>query len=95
MLMQTPFSAEGIITNIYTDANGTRHISLHRMPDSAGLWRYAATTLLLAVLIICSLYNGVQALRRYQRHRTRLADIQRYYDSCFNPTLIPTPENMI
>ncbi|MDF3006696.1 MAG: Intracellular growth attenuator protein igaA [Enterobacter kobei] len=95
MLMQTPFSAEGIITNIYTDANGTRHISLHRMPDSAGLWRYAATTLLLAALIICSLYNGVQALRRYQRHRTRLADIQRYYDSCFNPTLIPTPENMI
>ncbi|WP_251277343.1 IgaA/UmoB family intracellular growth attenuator, partial [Enterobacter hormaechei] len=40
MLMQTPFSAEGIVTSIYTDANGTRHIGLHRMPDSAGLWRY-------------------------------------------------------
>ncbi len=37
MLMQTPFSAEGIVTSLYTDANGTRHIGLHRMPDSAGL----------------------------------------------------------
>lgn len=38
--MQTPFSAEGIVTTLFTDANGTRHIGLHRMPDSAGLWRY-------------------------------------------------------
>ena len=95
MLMQTPFSAEGIITNLYTDANGTRHISLHRMPDSAGLWRYAGTALLLIAMILCSLYNGIQALRRFQRHRSRLADIQHYYDNCLNPQLIPAPDNII
>lgn len=60
MLMQTPFTAEGIITNISTDANGTRHISLHRMPNSTtGLWRYVSTALLLLAMIICCVYNGV------------------------------------
>ncbi|WP_318390207.1 intracellular growth attenuator family protein [Enterobacter sp.] len=95
MLMQTPFSAEGIITNLYTDANGTRHISLHRMPDSAGLWRYTGTALLLLAMIVCSLYNGIQAIRRFHRHRSRLADIQNYYDSCLNPTLIAAPDNIL
>jgi hypothetical protein len=94
MLMQTPFSAEGIITNISTDANGTRHVSLHRIPDASGLWRYIGTTLLLLAMIVCSLYNGVQALRRYQRNRTRLADIQQYYENCLNPKLIPAPESL-
>lgn len=94
MLMQTPFSAEGIITNISTDANGTRHISIHRIPDASGLWRYVSTTLLLLAMIVCSLYNGVLALRRYQRNRTRLAEIQRYYENCLNPQLIPSPESL-
>jgi hypothetical protein len=94
MLMQTPFSAEGIITNIATDANGTRHISLHRIPDASGLWRYVSTTLLMLAMILCSLYNGVLALRRYQRNRTRLTDIQQYYDNCLNPKLIPAPESL-
>lgn len=94
MLMQTPFRAEGIITNIYTDANGTRHISLHRMPDASGLWRYAGTTLLLVAMVICSLYNGVLALRRYQRNRTRIEEIQQYYASCLNPQFLPTQDSL-
>ncbi len=92
MLMHTPFTAEGIVTKLFTDANGTQHISLHRMPDRAELWRYMATTLLMLAMIICALYNGVLALRRYQRNRTRLAQIHKYYDSCLNPVLIPSPD---
>ncbi len=95
MLMQTPFSAEGIITNISTDANGTRHVSLHRMPDSStGLWRYISTAFLLLAMVICCIYNGVQALRRYHRNRTRLAEIQQYYENCLNPGLIPAPDSL-
>lgn len=95
MLMQTPFSAEGIITNISTDANGTRHVSLHRMPDSTtGLWRYISTAFLLLAMVICCVYNGVQALRRYHRNRTRLAEIQQYYENCLNPGLIPAPDSL-
>lgn len=95
MLMQTPFSAEGIITNISTDANGTRHISLHRMPDSStGLWRYVSTSLLLLAMIFCCSYNSVQAIRRYHRNRSRLAEIQQYYENCLNPRLIPSPDSL-
>ncbi|MEJ8323272.1 intracellular growth attenuator family protein [Kosakonia sacchari] len=94
MLMQTPFRAEGIITNIYTDANGTKHISLHRMPDASGLWRYVGTTLLLVAMVICSLYNGMLALRRYQRNRTRIEEIQQYYASCLNPQFLPTQDSL-
>ncbi|MEH0887523.1 intracellular growth attenuator family protein [Enterobacter sp. UNJFSC 003] len=95
MLMRTPFSAEGIVTGIYTDANGTRHIDLHRMPDSAGLWRYVGTSLLMMAMLVCIFWNGFMALRRYQRARTRLADIQQYYENCLNPTLIPSPDSLI
>ena len=95
MLMRTPFSAEGIVTGIFTDANGTRHIDLHSMPDSAGLWRYIGTSLLILAMLISIIWNGFMALRRYQRSRTRLADIQQYYESCLNPKLIPTPESLI
>lgn len=89
MLMHTPFSAEGIVTNVYTDANGTKHINLHRIPDSAGLWRYLGTTLLFLSLLICGIWNGVLAMRRHQLNRTRLSDIQKYYESCLNPVLTP------
>ena len=92
MLMHTPFTAEGIVTNMSTDANGTQHISLHRIPDKSGLWRYVSTTLLLLAMIACCLWNGLQAARRYHRHRMRMADIQKYYESCMNPVLIPSPE---
>ncbi|EBK2138172.1 intracellular growth attenuator family protein, partial [Salmonella enterica subsp. enterica serovar Enteritidis] len=43
----------------------------------------------------CTLYNGVQAFRRYQRHRTRMMEIQQYYESCLNPKLISAPESLI
>ncbi len=34
MLMHTPFNAEGIVTKIFTDANGTQHIGLRPDPGS-------------------------------------------------------------
>ncbi len=71
MLMHTPFHAEGIVTNLFTDANGTQHINLHRIPDRSGLWRYLGITLLLLSMLGCMAYHGIQALRRYQRHRQR------------------------
>ena len=95
MLMQTPFSAEGIVTTLFTDANGTRHIGLHRMPDSAGLWRYIGTSLLLIAMLACIVWNGYQAVRRYQRSRTRLAEIQAYYENCLNPKLLSSSESLI
>ncbi len=95
MLMNTPFSAEGIVTGIFTDANGTRHIDLHRMPDSAGLWRYVGTSLLMVAMLACIFWNGYLALRRYQRARARLAGIQQYYEECLNPKLISAPESLI
>lgn len=95
MLMQTPFSAEGIVTTLFTDANGTRHIGLHRMSDSAGLWRYVGTSLLLIAMLACIVWNGYQAVRRYQRSRTRLAEIQAYYENCLNPKLISSSEGLI
>lgn len=88
MLMHTPFNAEGIVTKIFTDANGTQHIGLHPIPDRSGLWRYLSTTLLLLTMLGSDIYNGVQAWRRYQRHRTRMMKIQAYYESCLNPQLI-------
>ncbi|SQB36989.1 Intracellular growth attenuator protein igaA [Citrobacter koseri] len=91
MLMQTPFSAEGIVTRVYTDANGTQHIGLHRIPDRSGLWRYLGTTLLMLTMLGCAAYNGIQAFRRYQRNRTRMAEIQEYYENCLNPKLIASP----
>lgn len=94
-LMQTPFSAEGIVTSVYTDANGTQHIGLHRIPDKAGWWRYLGTTLLMLAMIVSAIYNGIQAFRRYQRHRNRMADIQEYYENCLNPRLTVSPENLI
>ena len=95
MLMHTPFNAEGIVTKIFTDANGTQHIGLHPIPDRSGLWRYLSTTLLLLTMLGSAIYNGVQAWRRYQRHRTRMMEIQAYYESCLNPQLITPSESLI
>jgi hypothetical protein len=94
MLMHTPFTAEGIVTNLYTDANGTKHINLHRMPDSAGLWRYVSITLLMLAMLASFVWNGIQAIRRYQRHRMRMAAIQKYYESSLNPVLL-TPSDLL
>jgi hypothetical protein len=92
MLMHTPFTAEGIVTNLYTDANGTKHINLHRMPDSSGLWRYISITLLMLAMLACFAWNGIQAIRRYQRHRMRMADIHKYYEDSLNPVLLTTTD---
>ncbi|CAM3231403.1 Intracellular growth attenuator protein igaA [Klebsiella spallanzanii] len=92
MLMHTPFQAEGIVTSLYTDANGTQHINLHRIPDRTGLWRYLGTTLLLLTMLGCMAYHGIQAIRRYQRHRQRQEEIQKYYESCMNPVLLSSPD---
>jgi hypothetical protein len=92
MLMHTPFTAEGIVTNLTTDANGTKHINLHRIPDSAGLWRYISTTLLMLTMLACFIWNGIQAIRRYQRHRMRMAEIHAWYESCLNPNLLTSQD---
>ncbi len=93
MLLNTPFKAEGIITSILTDANGTRHVTLHSIPDSLGVWRFIGTTLLLFILSVAFVVNSVQAVRRYQRQRHRLASIHQYYENCFNHRLLPGPDD--
>lgn len=46
-------------------------------------------------MLVSAVYNGVQAYRRYQRHRTRMMEIQAYYESCLNPKLIASPDSLI
>ncbi|NMP28456.1 intracellular growth attenuator family protein [Rahnella sp. SAP-1] len=84
MLLHTPFSAQGVITNISIDANGTRHISLHSEPDISTLWRYLGTTILLMVVIITLLVNGLLLIKRYLADQQRLKKIQAYYNNCFH-----------
>ncbi|WP_145553190.1 intracellular growth attenuator family protein [Yersinia bercovieri] len=90
LLLNTPFKAEGIITNITVDANGTRHIALHSEPDIMTLSRYLGTCLLLLALIICLVVNTTLLIQRILQNRSRMDNIQRYYDNCFNQTLTPT-----
>lgn len=85
LLLNTPFRAQGVITNISVDANGTRHISLHSEPDAITVWRYLGTTLLLLVLIISAMVNAVLLAMRLAKSRHRDRDIQRYYEGCFKP----------
>ncbi|MBJ3815006.1 intracellular growth attenuator family protein [Shimwellia pseudoproteus] len=92
-LMSTPFAAEGIVTSIQSDANGTKHVTLHAIPDSAGVWRNLATTLLLLLLLGCTLWNGVMAVRRYQQHQLRIHAIQQYYENCLSQNLLTSPGN--
>jgi hypothetical protein len=87
IMLHTPFKAEGVITNISIDANGTHHISLHSEPDAITIWRYLGTTLLLLVLIVSALMNAVLLTIRLAKSRHRGRDIQRYYENCFNPNL--------
>ena len=87
MLLHTPFTARGIITNITTDANGTQHIALHSEPDSLTLWRYFGSSLLLLVLLLTLAGNVFLTVRRIYRNRLRLLEIQHYYDTCLNHTL--------
>jgi hypothetical protein len=91
LLLHTPFSAQGVITSISIDANGTRHISLHSEPDISTLWRYLGTSLLLFLLIGILLVNTLLFVRRFVKDKRRIDDIQQYYNSCFHPTLMPMP----
>lgn len=91
LLLHTPFSAQGVITSISIDANGTRHISLHSEPDISTLWRYLGTSLLLLLLIGVLAVNLVLFTRRFIKDKRRIDDIQQYYNSCFHPTLMPIP----
>uniref|UniRef100_UPI0005512609 intracellular growth attenuator family protein n=1 Tax=Erwinia oleae TaxID=796334 RepID=UPI0005512609 len=90
MLLHARFSASGIVTNITTDANGTRHIALHSEPDAATLWRYLGTSLLLVVVALSFIVNSLLALRRIHRNRKRIVAIQSYYDKCLSPELNTT-----
>ncbi|MHA7848966.1 intracellular growth attenuator family protein [Serratia sp. D1N4] len=89
LLLHTPFRAQGVITSISVDANGTRHIALHSEPDMITLWRYLGTSLLLLALVASLGYNTWRLVQRWRKNQHRLADIQRYYESCFNPQLNP------
>ena len=89
MLLHTPFEAQGVITNVSVDANGTRHIALHSEPDMITLWRYLGTSLLLLAVTAILGYNAWRFAQRYRLNQHRIADIQRYYESCFNPQLTP------
>ena len=89
LLLHTPFSAQGVITSISVDANGTRHISLHSEPDISTLWRYLGTSVLLFLLFGILLVNSVLFIRRFIKDKRRIDDIQQHYNSCFHPTLTP------
>lgn len=89
MLLQTPFHAEGTITCIRMDANGTQHITLHRISDTHSAWSYIGISLMLIAMLVCAAINIILSVIRYRRANTRLAEIQRYYDSCLNPLFTP------
>ena len=89
LLLHTPFQAQGVITSLSVDANGTRHVALHSEPDMIPLWRYLGTSLLLLAVVISLGYNAWRLVQRRRINQHRVADIQRYYDSCFNPQLNP------
>ncbi|MBH2566728.1 intracellular growth attenuator family protein [Serratia marcescens] len=89
LLLHTPFQAQGVITSLSVDANGTRHVALHSEPDMITLWRYLGTSLLLLAVVVSLGYNAWRLVQRRRINQHRVADIHRYYDSCFNPQLNP------
>lgn len=89
LLLHTPFQAQGVITSLSVDANGTRHVALHSEPDMITLWRYLGTSLLLLAVVVSLGYNAWRLVQRRRINQHRVADIQRYYDSCFNPQINP------
>lgn len=90
LLLDTPFKAEGIITNITTDANGTRHIALHSEPDIVTR-SLSGDQPAIAGADFCLVVNMVLLIHRAMKNRRRMDNIQRYYDDCFNQTLTTTP----
>lgn len=86
LLLRTQFKAEGIITNITIDTNGTQRITLHSQPTSITLGRYLGTSLLLLLVTVCIFVNGWLWIKRMNRNRRRMEDIQNYYNRCFSIT---------
>ncbi|MDX5630773.1 MULTISPECIES: intracellular growth attenuator family protein [unclassified Brenneria] len=86
MLLHTPFSASGVITNLSIDANGTQHISLHSEPDVITLWRYLGSCLLLLLFSITLLVNLALLAIKIGKSKQRMASIQQYYASLFGST---------
>ncbi|CAM3744896.1 IgaA/UmoB family intracellular growth attenuator [Xenorhabdus thuongxuanensis] len=84
LLMKTPFETEGIVTKLSEDPNGTRHIMLHREPDSTSIIRYLGSCLLLMILLVTLIINVILIIKKKQKNRRRLQHITQYYDSCFN-----------
>ncbi|WP_192456535.1 IgaA/UmoB family intracellular growth attenuator [Musicola keenii] len=79
LLLRTPFSANGVITQISVDANGTRHISLHSEPDAVTLWRSLGSCLLLLMFSVIVVLNLALLIIKYRRGQQRIANIQQYY----------------
>ncbi|NKI75668.1 intracellular growth attenuator family protein [Dickeya sp. CFBP 2040] len=79
LLLHTPFEADGVITQISIDANGTRHISLHNEPDAITMWRSLGACLLLLAFSVILILNLVLLLVKYRRNQQRIANIQQYY----------------
>ncbi|CAJ0994886.1 IgaA/UmoB family intracellular growth attenuator [Sodalis praecaptivus] len=94
-LLHTPFNAEGVITNITVDANGTRHIALHSELERVSLWRNVGATLLLLLLLTVAAFNTILLIRRLHNGRRRARDIQRYYDGCFNHEAVSSGGNRV
>ncbi|WP_255528805.1 IgaA/UmoB family intracellular growth attenuator [Xenorhabdus sp. BG5] len=84
LLMKTPFETEGIVTKLSEDPNGTRHIMLHREPDSTSVIRYLGSCLLLAILLVTLIVNVILIIKKKQKNRRRIQHITQYYDNCFN-----------
>lgn len=89
MLLNTPFRAHGVITDIRSDANGTRHITLHSQPEGLSLWRYLLMPPLLLTLGIVLAVNVTLFVRRWRSARARIPAIQRYYEQCINHKIMP------
>ncbi|MOA68334.1 Intracellular growth attenuator protein igaA [compost metagenome] len=53
------------------------------------LWRYLGTSLLLLGVAVTLGYNTWRLIQRRRMNQHRMVDIQRYYESCFNPQLTP------
>lgn len=83
MLLRTPFSAKGVITQLSTDANGTQHISLRSEPDGVTLWRYLGTCLLLLILTVVLIVNLTLMLMKMRKSQQRMLNIKQYYDERF------------
>ncbi|MDC9606643.1 IgaA/UmoB family intracellular growth attenuator [Xenorhabdus griffiniae] len=84
LLMKTPFETEGIVTKLSEDPNGTRHIMLHREPDSTSIIRYLGSCLLLVILLVTLIVNVILIIKKKHKNRWRLQHITQYYDNCFN-----------